>query len=416
MHYKNMQHMIKIIIISISQAIENIRSNFFHTILSVLGIVIGVSALVTILSFIDGMEKYAKEQILVTTDLNILLIQTNPYKSVNGVRIKKENFEFINLDKYEDIISTLSYPSEGYLSFRKSAEISRGINDSTVGVNIVGTLGKSMFKVLEGEYFTSSDVDSKSLKVVINTNLAKLLGASDEDYKKVIGQTLNIHDTLFYINGVVENKSSIANAFIPFSHFSEQELKANPPELYIEAKDPLNVPLLKAELESFLKIRKGDSTADFSIITNEFRVDQVNKGFLLFRIIMGLIVGISVIVGGIGVMNVLLISVTERTAEIGIRKAVGAKPKDIALLFLMESVTVSTFGSILGLLFGIIISLGALPIIRGVTEMQFEVIFTVNTMIIIGVIAILIGIVFGTYPALRASKLDPVEAIRKGEA
>jgi putative ABC transport system permease protein len=118
---------------------------------------------------------------------------------------------------------------------------------------------------------------------------------------------------------------------------------------------------------------------------------------------MSMIVGISIVVGGVGVMNVLLISVTERTVEIGIRKAMGAKRKDIMLQFLSESVTISAFGSGLGLIFGILSTFAIVPIIKAFVPVPFEASYTWDTLMIIAIISVLIGIVFGTYPAMRAS-------------
>jgi putative ABC transport system permease protein len=142
-------------------------------------------------------------------------------------------------------------------------------------------------------------------------------------------------------------------------------------------------------------------------------VEQAAKGFKLFRIIMGLIVGISVLVGGIGVMNVLLISVTERTSEIGVRKAVGANKRDIILQFLSESITISLFGSLLGLVVGILGTMIIVPIVKSLTGVPFQAAYTLNTLVVISILAVVIGIVFGTYPAMRAARLDPVEAIRR---
>ena len=112
-------------------------------------------------------------------------------------------------------------------------------------------------------------------------------------------------------------------------------------------------------------------------------------------------------------MNVLLISITERTSEIGIRKALGANRKDIIRLFLSESITLSVMGSVLGILLGVLITVTAIPIIQSITQAPFQAAFTLNTILIIAVISILIGIIFGTYPALKAAKLDPVVAIQR---
>jgi putative ABC transport system permease protein len=200
---------------------------------------------------------------------------------------------------------------------------------------------------------------------------------------------------------------------MPITLLSEAELLSSPPELILDAKNVEEVPLLKEEVGKFLSDRFPSSKNDFSIHTNEFRVQQAVKAFQLFRIIMGLIVGISVVAGGVGVMNVLLISVTERTNEIGIRKAVGANRFDIMLQFLSESVAISAFGCSVGLVFGILTTMAAIPIIKAIAEVPFQAAYTLNTLLVIVLVALVIGILFGTYPAVRASRLDPVEAIRR---
>jgi putative ABC transport system permease protein len=198
---------------------------------------------------------------------------------------------------------------------------------------------------------------------------------------------------------------------VPITLLSLQQLHDNPPAMYIDVASTLDVKTVKAEIEVWLK--KKFPQDEFNVFTNELRLKQAEQGFLLFRVIMGMIVGISVLVGGIGVMNVLLISVTQRTVEIGVRKAVGANRKDIVFLFLAESITVSAFGSFVGLVIGLLGTMAATPIIRAITNVPFQAAYTANTLLIIAVIAIFVGILFGTYPALRASRLDPVEAIRR---
>lgn len=174
--------------------------------------------------------------------------------------------------------------------------------------------------------------------------------------------------------------------------------------VYFDAERTEDIPALKEEITLWLAKNYKQSDDNFIIQTNDARIEQATKAFLVFRVVMGLIVGISVIVGGIGVMNVLLISVTERTAEIGIRKATGASRKDIILLFLAESITVSAFGSFLGLVLGVLGTMAVIPIVRAVTEVPFQAAYTVNTFILISIISVLVGIIFGTYPAIRAAR------------
>lgn len=216
------------------------------------------------------------------------------------------------------------------------------------------------------------------------------------------------------IVGIAADKDARAGQLImPLTLLPDSALRATPPLCTIEAGHVEDVPALKTQLETWLKTNMPHQLADFVVITNEQRVNQAAQGFRLFRIIMGIIVGISVLVGGIGVMNVLLISVTERTVEIGVRKALGAKKRDILWQFLSESITISTFGSLLGLVLGILSTLAFVPIVSAMTSVPFQAAYTWNTLLIIVAVSMVIGILFGTYPAMRAARLDPVEAIRR---
>ncbi|GAB3198730.1 putative ABC transport system permease protein [Pontibacter aydingkolensis] len=407
--------MLKKLFLSFSLAQQNIRSRLFHTLLSILGIVIGVGALVTVLSLIDGMEKFAQEQITKTTNLTSILLQTDTYKRENKLRIKKESYDYLTYEQLPELTAALSHPTKSYMEVVQTSEVKLSDN----GKNIVAsTSGISAYHpkytgLATGKMFTKADVEARNKVAFVNYAFAQLANAGDST-APVIGKSVELGPNTLKIQGILKDDGVEAPVvYYPISILAEADLKENPPRVIIDAENVEQVPVIKSEIEDWLKQKYKKDSSDFAVISNEFRIDQASKAFLLFRVVMGLIVGISVIVGGIGVMNVLLISVTERTVEIGVRKALGAKKRDILMQFLAESISVSLFGSILGLLLGILATLGIVPIINAVADVEFAAAYTLNTFFIIAIIAVIIGVVFGTYPATRAAKLDPVDAIRR---
>jgi putative ABC transport system permease protein len=229
----------------------------------------------------------------------------------------------------------------------------------------------------------------------------------------MVGTKLIIRGDEYELIGVADFKSQSPEIFIPITRFSDADLKNYPPSVAVEVQEIDQVNQTKEVIKNWLKKEYGPRQNDFDVVTNGFRVEQAERGFKLFRVIMGLIVGISVLVGGVGVMNVMLISVTQRTTEIGLRKALGARRQDIMWQFLAESISISAFGSMCGLLLGVLGTMATIPIIKAITKVPFQASYTWNTIALVSLIAIVVGIVFGTYPALRASRLDPVEAMRR---
>ena len=274
----------------------------------------------------------------------------------------------------------------------------------------LGTPARADVKVIAGDAFKQEDIANKRGIAAVNLMFLKAIDSTLQA-KDVIGKKMMINNKDLTITSVFDDGGDQARAGFPLTLMTSAELHNDPPSLVVEAANVEDVKDLESQIYGWLNKRFPKST-DFNVYTNSMRVKQAAEGFLLFRIIMGLIVGISVVVGGIGIMNVLLISITERTVEIGIRKAVGANRRDLVMQFLAESITVSVFGSLIGLILGVLGTMAIVPIVKAVTKIPFYANYTVNTLLIVSVLAVLLGVIFGTYPALRASRLDPVEAIR----
>ena len=407
--------MLKNTILSFRLAIENIRSNLFHTFLSVLGIVIGVAALVAILSLIDGLEQFAKGEITKTTSLNTIVISTEKFRSVGDVRVKKDSAAWLNYSAYAQLVRDLPNISKTGLATRFTTELQVDGAAAPAGAMLHAVTAEPLAstQLLSGRQLSADDVAQNRSVALINQDLVKQV-FNHQRYAELPGKVLRFKGRAMTIAGVIKtpNQQPAPVVIIPITALKPTELQQYPPECSVEAVSVEHIAALKETIGARLKTLYPGKAADFILFTNEYRVTQTAQGFRMFRIVMGLIVGISILVGGIGVMNVLLIAVTERTTEIGIRKALGASRRAILRQFLAESITVSAFGSFLGLLVGVLATWVIVPVVKAITELPLQAVYTWNTFFVIAFIAIFVGIIFGTYPAVKAAKLDPVDAIR----
>jgi putative ABC transport system permease protein len=184
------------------------------------------------------------------------------------------------------------------------------------------------------------------------------------------------------------------------------------PSIFIKAASVEGVPAVQAIGEDWLARRYGRWEGRVKVETSAARLEQVRRGMNTFKLFLGAITGISLVVGGIGIMNVLLASVTERTREIGVRKALGARPRDVMMQFLAESVAISGIGSGIGVVIGVTAAFAITAVVRAQSEAQLYAAFSGQSLLVVAVAALVVGVAFGIYPALRASRLSPIDAIR----
>lgn len=400
-------------------ALQSFRSNPFHTFLSILGIIIGVGALFSILSLADGMEKMGREQITSTSNLQSLAIQSKQYTTIDNLRVKLDDFEIMSIAQTRDLENKLN-DSRIQMTQAENILLPSLIDANSIGLQKVGILNIhgdtfSADTLLAGRLLNHQDIKEERSNILINTDFAQKYFVHNS-YQDQVGSKLKINDSTFTIAGVITKKDSTHQGapqiIMPITIIPESAFKKNPPTVRIdiatiESYDSENEIIKKYLNDHF----KGGAKA-FSIISYADRMTQLIQGMAVFRIVMGLIVGISVLVGGIGIMNVLLMSIKERTKEIGIRKAIGASQHMIRWQFLLEALLISIAGCFLGVLLGVLFMSIAVPLMQHFTDMPFGWVFSLQTTMIIVFVALLIGLLFGFYPAAKAAKLDAIDAIR----
>ena len=394
-----------------SDAVVALKQNPLRSLLSILGLVIGVAALVAILALADGMERYARDQIGTTTDLQNISVASRTHEQIDGVTLRRRTIAVLTPADAASLRDHLGERATVALAQRRPAQISLDTTHTAATLYAADAAFWSLgpVDVQHGRRFTAADVEAAAPVVVLSAALAERLG---DDAAALVGRRIQIGGVEAAILGVLSSTSGRpAEAYAPFSALAAAP-EQHPPGLYLRATRAEDVGLVVERAAAWLDQRYAAGNEAFEISTHEARARQVRQGMLLFRLIFGLITGISVVVGGVGVMNVLLVTVTERTREIGIRKAVGARHRDILLQFLAEAMTVAGAGSLLGLLMGLLGVFSILPIIRNLTDAPFQAAVTVQTVFVVGVVAVAVGVLFGTYPAVRAARLSPVEAMR----
>jgi len=395
---------------SVHIALQNIKANPLHTLLSTLGIIIGVAALVGILALGDGLEEAGRNQISKTTSVQSFSVTSKARMELNGINVAIKNRPKITYQHAREL-ETL-FQERAFTEYVSMRTIEAIVQDSVLGVYLHGSMENALnllpeAELLSGRFFSRDDIDKKKNVMIVNSIFANSFPDSS---KVVLGRMVTVGENEYEIIGILEIALEGPRALIPITVYDESGEAF--PAVTMKVFEVEDIPAIKKETEAWLDANFDRGSDAFSLLSDDFWVEQLSEGILLFKLIMGAITGISVIVGGIGIMNVLLISVTERTKEIGIRKATGAKKKDIVLQFMAESVTISLVGSIIGWIIGMIGVLAFVPLVNKFVSIEFSVVVNPISVLLILILAVIIGVTFGTYPAWRASQLDPIDAIR----
>ncbi|MBL8131980.1 MAG: ABC transporter permease [Anaerolineae bacterium] len=397
-------------------ALTGLGANKLRSSLTMLGITIGVAAVIVLVSLGQAVETFVRGQFL---GLGTNLILVFPAEDSRGVTIR------LTLDEVEALDDPLRVPDGLYVMpqlnlTRVAAFNGREAQGRVRGVTDEFPTMRSR-AVAAGRFFDRTEVDGLARVAVIGTTVVDRL--FPETYP--IGQTFRLGDVNFRVIGVMENASSpnpFAGdendlIFVPITTAStrlsgERDLRGDRPitSVLVQARGEDSISMAAAQIRQTLREERGISFRDedtFEIFTQDDLLESLGQITGLLTIFLAIIAGISLLVGGIGIMNIMLVTVTERTREIGLRKAVGAQKNDILMQFLIEAMVLSLLGGGIGV--GIALS-GALLVSSLSAELAVRV--QPESILLATAISIGIGVFFGIYPANRAASLNPIDALR----
>ncbi len=399
---------------SLSVGLDALRANPLRTLLSTLGVVMGVGAMVSVLSMGDGVEAFARQQIEETTDLLGISIEPTVNANVDGQFVRRTDIIRFRRADAESLLAAVTGEEKHALLTQGATLVE--LDGTPRGFGVTGTLASqfrwSGAEVVAGRLFADTD----TAVVVLNERAAGAVARDSAAPAKAVGATLVLNGNPHTVVGVVRGGRGAGAplaAFVPVDDAERATPGTRVPTLVVTAPRIEEVDRIRGEVEAWMAASYGAGWKDRAAVrTNQARVQQVASGMMIFKLLMGAITGVSLLVGGIGIMNVLLAAVAERTREIGIRKATGARDRDILTQFLAESVAITGAGAAVGVCLGLGIAYLTAWIMRVQTKAPVEAAITPTTILVAAGLSIAIGLGFGLYPAMRAARLSPIDAIR----
>lgn len=406
---------------TIQTAIRGLTTHKSRALLTILGIVIGITSITLVMAIGAGAQDLIVGQIqgLGTKNIYIIPGQESGLRSGGNVLVdslrEKDYQDMRNKDNVPDAEKIVPLVFGSILTEYESETFNGTIIGSTE--DIFGVYDVQAVDI-DGSFFTQEDVALKTKSAVIGSRMAKELFGSSSS----LGQKIKIRDDKFRVIGVIPPKGQQAfvnldeTMLVPYTTAQDYVLGIRYfQRILVEAKTEDSIPLVKKDIELLLRDNHNISDPnkdDFFVQTQEDLIGTISTITDILTILLTSVAAISLLVGGIGIMNIMLVSVTERTREIGLRKSIGATNKNILQQFLSEAVLLTVSGGVVGIILGTILSIVATWAIGKFANLNFSFVFPLEGALLGILVSMAIGFIFGVFPARAAAKKSPMEALR----